>query len=135
MKNLLCISFFLFTASLVTNCKKDNSIHRIHIHQPTSDDKYLGEVLPIEVEFETLTGPVEHINIKIMNAARTITVYDKPFDPHTPGSESIYIFEDHFSLSSANGMTSGDWVLEAKVYRDEDGKDEVIKSVEFHVNL
>ena len=133
MRYLIYIVVLLFVSILNIKCTKEDPIHQILIYQPNSVDKNLNDVLQIKVEFQSFTFPVEHINVKIMNVARTITVYDQPWDPHVSGGVFTYIYEDQFALSTANGITPGDWVLEARTNREEDSKDAVRKSIEFHI--
>ena len=140
MKTLI-LPVFLFASLYLISCDKDDNPvvsydYHAHIAQPSSSDKNLGDVLPIEVEFESHSGEaVEHVNIRIFNKANpSLVVYDKPTDAHVPGGGADYTYQDQFTLSTANGVTSGDWILEAKVWGEEDGQDEVVERFEFHVH-
>ena len=104
-----------------------------HIKQPSNADKHMGDVLFIDVEFESHSGEkVEHINIRIRNKANTIVVYDKPDDPHV-SQGSDYEFQDQFMLTEANGITPGDWVIIATVWGIDESQDQVEELVEFTV--
>ena len=95
----------------------------------------MGDILTIQVEFESHTGEdVEHINIRIFNKATHTIVYDQPSDAHIGSESASYDFEDTVTLSTANGFSTGDWVLEAKVWGAEHEQDLVTESVEFHIH-
>ena len=140
MKTLLIPTLLLASFYLLSCDKDDDTVvsydYHAHIAQPSSADKILGETLPIEVEFESHSGEaVEHVNIKIFNKTNpTLVVYDKPTDAHVPGGAADFTYSDQFVLSAANGVASGDWILEARVWGEEDGQDEVVERVEFHVH-
>lgn len=105
------------------------------IHQPSNADRMVGDTLPIEVDFESHTGmTVHHINVRIFNLSTLTEVYSQPAEAHIHETSGAYTFEDTFILSAANGISEGDWVLEAKVWGDEDGLDEISEQVQFHVN-
>ncbi|HUR30080.1 MAG TPA: hypothetical protein VMZ69_01540 [Saprospiraceae bacterium] len=130
--------FLLLGCNLFISCNdNDDPVayeYHAHVMQPSSADKHLGDILFIDVEFESHSGEkVEHINIKIHNKANTVVVYDKPDDPHV-SQGSDYEFQDQFVLSTANGITVGDWVLEATVWGIDEGQEQVVETVEFHVN-
>ncbi len=138
MKTLF-LSALAFVSIALASCKNtDDPVsydYHSHIMQPSTADKNIGEVLSIAVEFESHTGEaVEHINIRIHNKANTVEVYNKPDDPHVDSGVSVYEFEDQIVLSAANGFTAGDWVLVATVWGKDEGQDEVVETVEFHVH-
>lgn len=113
------------------------SIYEYHaqIHQPSAADKHIGDTLQIEVDFESHTGePVHHINVRIFNKSTNVEVYNKPDEPHVHDVSGMHAFEDQFILSAANGLSDGDWVLEAKVWGHEDGLEETTERVEFLVH-
>jgi hypothetical protein len=118
------------------SCKSDNGLvydYLVQINKPTTVDKHLGDLLPIEIYYESRTGEeVHHINITIYNKITHQIVYDKPHDPHLDVPVS-YTFTDNFTLSSANGLAEGDWVLEAKVWGHEDGAEVTSETIEFHI--
>jgi hypothetical protein len=134
----------IFTACLFTfllvSCKDDdnpvvNYEYHAHIMQPSTADKQIGDVMFIQIEFESHSGEnVEHINVRIFNKNTNIIVYDKPSDPHIAQSGDNYAYEDQITLSAANGFSEGDWVLEAKVWGAEHEQDLVTESVEFHIH-
>ncbi len=136
-------TFSLFTMPLsllfVLSCKDDSSPvaydYHAHIMQPSSADKSIGYVLIIEIEFESHTGEaVEHINVRIFNKVTNTIVYDQPTDPHVGNESDSYFFEDQVNLSTANGFSAGDWVLETKVWGAEHEQDQVTERVEFHIH-
>ena len=130
---LLCTLFFI-------SCKKDGDDpivydYHAHIQQPSGADKVMGDLLFIDVEFESHSGEnVEHIKVRIFNKAETIEVYNEPDNPHLEGNVSDYQYTDQFALTEANGVSPGDWVIEASVWGAEDGMDEVKERVEFHIH-
>lgn len=133
---LIAIAFTLIT---VYACKDDgpDSVfeYHAHIHNPSNADRVVGDTLPIEVEFESHTGmTIHHINVRIFNKSTLTEVYSQPAEAHVHDTSGAYTFEDVFILSAANGISEGDWVLEAKVWGDVDGEEEVSEQVEFHVN-
>lgn len=131
----LAMSTFAFTG-----CDKDDNNpvsydYHAHIVQPSASDKSIGETLFIDVEFESHTGEnVEHINVRIYKADNSVEVYNEPGDPHVAGEVSSFDFTDQFVLSAANGITHGDWVLEATVWGEDEGQDLETERVEFHIN-
>jgi len=138
MKHSLLILSALFTLSFYAcdDDEGDASIYEYHahIHHPDTTSRTIGDTLEIEIEFESHTGqPVHHINVMIFNKVDKAVVYNKPDDAHVDESSGVYAFEDLFILSSANGLTAGDWVLEAKVWGETDGKEETSTFVEFHL--
>jgi hypothetical protein len=136
MKVILFFSVLLLS-NLFVSCNGDDPLsydYHAHIMQPSGANKQMGDVLFMDIEFESHTGEkVEHINIKLRDKANTVVVYDKPDDPHV-SQGSNYEFQDQFVLSQANGISPGDWVLEATVWGIDEDQDQVVETVEFHVN-
>ena len=136
MKQILFFVLLTGCSFLVSCSDNDDPIlyeYHSHIMQPSGADKHIGDVLFIDVEFESHTGEdVEHINIKIRDKANTVVVYDKPDDPHI-GGVSDYEFQDQFVLSAANGITPGDWIIVATVWGIDESPQQVIEEVEFRV--
>lgn len=135
------IFYFLFATALLTfiACKDEEPTsiyeYHAHIHSPDTAEKHIGDTLAIEVEFESHTGePVHHINVRIFNKATNTEVYNKPDEAHVHDTSGAYTFEDTFILSGANGLTEGDWILEAKVWGESDGQEEISEQVEFHIH-
>lgn len=136
------IFYFLFATAVLTfiACKDDDPTpsvyeYHAHIHSPDTTDRHIGDTLAIEVEFESHTGePVHHINVRIFNKSTNAEVYNKPDEAHVHDTSGAYTFEDLFVLSAANGLTAGDWILEAKVWGESDGQEEISEQVEFHVH-
>ncbi len=140
--NKLNISLILFSLIITfSSCSDDDPqttdfSYHAHIHEPTTADKHVGDVLAIEIEYESHTGePVHHINVKIYSVADGTVVYDKPDEAHVHATDGTYVYEDDFVLSYANGVTEHtDWILEARVWGDGKGLGEVVENVQFHVH-
>jgi len=138
MKN--CLLFLLImSATYCLSCKDDGDVvsydYHAHIMHPSSANKNMGDILPIQVEFESHAGEaVEHINIRIFNKTNLTEVYSEPSDPHLNGGDPVFMFEDQVQLTAANGFSAGDWIIEATVWGHDDGQDQVTEKVEFHVN-
>lgn len=137
MKNTFFKLLALVAVLCWGSCKNDHDDpeydYHAHIHSPTSDAKNVGDVLHIEVEFESHTGEtVHHVNVRIYNKADNTEIYNKPDDPHVHETSGTYEYTDDFTLSGISGNT--DWVLEASVWGHEDNEEKVTESVEFHVN-
>ncbi len=139
MKNLILLNC-LMVLFLASACNKDdddsntNAIeYHIHIDDPNSDDKHVGDVLPINITFEEHDGnTVHHVKIRIYNADdNTNVVYNKPDDAHVHETDGQFEYTDNFTL---NVDPHTDWVLEAKVWGHEDGVSEMVKTVPFHVH-
>ena len=133
---LIAVTFSLLT---IVACKDDEPTstyeYHVHIHEPSTAAKQLGDTLDIEVEFESHTGePVHHINVRIYNKATNVEVYNLPVEPHIHDLSGAHTYTDQFVLSASNGLTEGDWVLEGKVWGHEDGIEETTEQVEFHIN-
>lgn len=140
MKHIF-LSILTISIVLLIACEHNNdgpvSIYEYHahIHQPDSLAKNIGDTLEIEVEFESHTGQtIHHINVRIYDKATNAEVYNKPDEAHVHDSSGAYTFEDQFILSAANGLSAGDWILEAKVWGEADGEEETSEQVEFHIN-
>lgn len=136
MKNFI---FLLVLACCLTivRCDIDDDSYDYHgyIKQPSGAAKQLGDVLFIDVGFESQAGATgEQINIKLRDAANTIVVYNKPVDPHAPVEECGFGFQDLFVLSTENGVIPGDWVLEARVGGKDEGTDQEVETVAFRIN-
>jgi hypothetical protein len=130
---LLPLTFVLIS---ILACNDDDPLtydYHAHFMQPSAADKHLGDVLFIDIEFESHSGEaIEHINIRIRDKANTVEVYNQPDDPHI-GGVSDYEFHDQFVISAANGLTTGDWVLEAYVWGIDEGQEQIVETVEFTV--
>jgi hypothetical protein len=109
--------------------------YHAHIHMPTDVNKHINDEMHIEIEFESHTGmTVHHVNVRIFNKLTGAELYNKPEDPHVHGSSGVYAYEDDVTLSEANGFNAHtDYVLEARVWAHEDGLEEVMEQVEFHI--
>ncbi len=139
MKKLILFAF-ICSYALFSACKNDDDTsvdydYHAHILSPDPTEKHLGDVLHIEVDFESHTGEaIHHINIRIYNKATKAVVYNEPADAHVFAPGGSYKFETDFTLSAANGFSEHtDWVLEAKVWGEKDGEAEEVSTVEFHV--
>lgn len=131
------LRFNFFVCLLALSCSTgDDPVsydYHAHIMQPSSANKHLGDVLFISIEFESHTGEsIEHIKVRIYNKDTQLEIYNEPDDPHIGGAAD-YEFEDEFVLSAANGVTTGDWVIEATVWGMDEGQDQVEETVEFTI--
>lgn len=139
MKNIIFLIALFSFAIAVTSCKKDpepiDYDYHAHIHSPNTDDKHVGDTIHIHVDFESHTGEeVHHVNVRIYNKADNTEVYNMPTSAHVH-AEGSHEHHDDLVLSAANGIDSHtDWILEAKVWAEEDGEGEVVESIEFHVH-
>ena len=138
MKNFFLLVAFACCLTIV-RCNTDDDVvsydYHAHIKQPSGAAKQMGDVLFIDVEFESHTGAnVEHINIRIRDADNMTVVYNMPADPHVPVNGSDYEFQDQFILSTENGISPGDWVLEARVWGKDEGQDQEVETVTFRIN-
>jgi hypothetical protein len=137
MKNSIYLFFGI--CIMAYGCSKDDTHvavfdYHAHIHSPDSTARILGDTLKIEIDFESHTGQtVHHINVRIYNKSTNAEVYNKPSDPHVD-TPVEYTYEDFILLNAANGFTSNStWVLQAKVWGENDGQEEVIEQVEFNI--
>lgn len=130
-----------FSVIILVACNHDDNDpvsiyeYHAHIHQPDTLARNIGDTLQIEIDFESHTGqPVHHINVRIFNKSTNAVVYEKPDEAHVHDTSGAYTFEDQFVLSAANGLSAGDWILEAKVWGEADGEEETSEKIEFHLN-
>lgn len=126
---------------LIAACKDDEAVitdysYHIHIHQPNTDDKHVGDTIHIHVDFESQTGEIVHnVNVRIYNKADNTEVLSVPGEHHVHAMDGIYSYHGDFVLSNDNGVVEHtDWVLEAKVWGHSAGEAEVMESIEFHVH-
>ena len=133
------VNFLLAIVCIITAfiaCDNDDPVsydYHAHIMQPSSADKHMGDILFIQVEFESHTGEaVEHANVRIYNKTTQTVIYSEPDDPHVGGG-SDYEFHDQIELSAANGFSAGDWVIEATVWGEDEGQDLVRETIEFTI--
>lgn len=144
MKNILYTGFFFASLLVIVSCgKEDDHNHdtteyeyHAHIHSPGTSSKEMGDTLPIEVEFERHAGEaVHHINVSIYRKGDNNKIYSKPTEAHIHHLQGVYTFEDELVLSDVNGFISGtDWILEAKVWGEEEGEGLEVETVEFHIH-
>lgn len=138
MKNFF-ILVVLACCLTIIRCNTNDDVvsydYHAHIRQPSGATRQIGDVLFIDVEFESHTGEdVEHINIMIHDAANTKIVYNMPLDPPVPVKGSDYEFQDQIVLSAENGLSPGDWVLQASVWGKDEGQDQEVETVAFRIN-
>lgn len=136
---LVALAFFM------TSCDKDDDNHEeetvdyayhAHINSPDESNKHLGDILDIQIQFESHAGePVHHINVRIYNADDNTELYNKPAEAHVHGHSGEYLYSDDFLISEENGFVGhGNYVFEAKVWGENEGDGEEIETVEFHVH-
>ncbi len=119
--------------TLIFSCKKEVETvdyeYHAHIESPNNSDKKVGDILDIHVNFESHTGlPVHHINVKVYNKATNTEIYNMPTDAHVHASSGEHTHKGQVTLAKA-----ATYVVEAKVWGEEDGAGEVIEKVEFIV--
>ena len=147
MKKLIYPLILLCSFSfLITSCGDDGDDHEtettdfdyhVHINSPSTDDKHVGDMIHLHVDFESHTGEtVHHVNVKIYNKAdSTQVIYDAPGNAHVHATEGTFAWHDDFPLTAAEGVSAhSDWILEAKVWGHDAGKGEIVESIEFHVH-
>ena len=136
------ILFIAFGILAFAACKDDDSIpeakfdYAAKINSPNIDAKHVADVIHVEVEFESQTGEtIHHVNVRIFNKSDNTEVYNKPGEAHVHATSGKYVWEDDFLLSHDNGVEGHtDWIMEAKVWGEVDGEEEVTEKIEFHVH-
>jgi hypothetical protein len=110
--------------------------YKIDFTSPNKIDKGLNYEMPINIDFKSSTGKTVHyIEIRIFNKLDSTEVYNQPSDNHVDNDNGSHNFTDTFTLSVSNGISSDtDWILEAKVWGTNPEEEDVIMSLEFHVN-
>lgn len=133
----IAIAFLFLT---LNSCKDDDDTtidyqYHAHIHSPSNDDVTLNDSILIEVDYESHTGqPVHHINVSIYKKGSTTKIYNKPTEAHIHDTSGAYTYEDTFVASTANGFEKNAiYILEAKVWGENDGEGEESSTVEFTV--
>ena len=142
-KYIFSIALLLFSFFMVS-CDKDDDDdmdttdldYHAHIHSPNSDNKHIGDTIHIHVAFESHTGmTIHHANVRIYKEKDGTEIYNEPGDDHVNESSGEFEWHDSFVLSNANGVTEHtDWIMEAKVWGEASGEEEVKETVEFHVH-
>lgn len=139
------ILILLAIGTFLQSCDKDDDDHdhmgdsfnyHAHINAPNSDDKHVGDTLQIQINFEEHGGQtIHHVKVRIYNEATDAEVYNKPDEAHVHEESGIFLFEDTFVLTNDNGVEAhSDWILEAKVWGHDEGMDEEISTIRFHVH-
>jgi hypothetical protein len=137
MKNLFLLSI-LFIGFTLSSCGDDDPVitdfdYHAHIVSPNSDNKKVGDLMEIEIEFESHTGEIVH-NIEVIitnDLDKSIVAYSHV--EHVHASEN-YTHSASIVLDASNNVTEHtDWTLEAKVYGPE-GAGLVTETIEFHVH-
>lgn len=133
---LLCATIVFFSCEDDPEPEVTGFEYHAHIHQPNTDDKYINDTMHIHIELESHTAmTVHHANIRIYNKMTNEEVYNKPDEAHVHETDGKFEYHDNFVLSNLNGVEAdSDWIIEAKVWGHEAGLEEVIESVEFHIN-
>jgi hypothetical protein len=110
--------------------------YQIEIISPNADDKRVGDVLPIEIVFDSGTGEVvHHVKVRIYNKLDNTEIYNGPDVAHIHSTDGLHEFKTNFELTNVNGVEAhSDWVLEAKVWAETAGEGEVVETLEFHVH-
>jgi len=144
MKNLWLVAFLFVGLSFVTSCKDDDDVHdhnsdteleyQIEIMSPDAADKKVGDDIHLHVNFnEKNAKTIHHINIKIYQKDDPFNIiYDQPGEAHIHQTDGVFEYHDDFSLESIPPHKN--WILEAKVWAQEAGKNETVSTIEFHVH-
>ncbi len=114
----------------------DKFEYEISISSPNSFNKSVGDDLSINIDFKSSTGKIVHyIEILIYNKLDSTEIYNMPSNNHVDDDSGSYNFIDTFNLSKSNGVSMDTfWILEAKVWGTNPDEEDVIKSLEFHIN-
>src|SRR5687767_2807928 len=140
MKTLTYVFIITLGCFSVTSCDRESDQNLIgspfivDVMYPTSFDKRMGDVIFINVNFENKNGEVvDHVNVKIRDKANTTVAYNKPDNAEVSGEAPKFYYEDQFKLSAENGISPGDWVLEATSWKPGVSGSKEVTIVEFHV--
>jgi hypothetical protein len=77
---------------------------------------------------------VHHINVRIVNVADSIEIYNLPVDAHVSETDGSHSYSDTFILSEDNDVsTHADWRVEAKLWGHDAGEEEETETLQFHV--
>lgn len=141
MKNIK----FLFIAIIATlsfiSCEKESVNDKVtdygyhaHILAPNTENKFVGDTLPVKITFESHKGQaVKDISVKIYNKESNENIYQKSQSVNE--KSGIYTFEDTFMLTHSNGvMDHSNWIIEASVWADDLTGSKVTEKVAFHVH-
>lgn len=140
--NFLLCSLIWFSILAFPACDHNDDHHmesefeyHAHIHSPGIQDFHIGDVLEIDVDFESHTGmTIHHINVTIVALPGGDTLYTKPPDAHVHGESGSYQFVDHLDLNQDNGfMANGNYMLQARVWGHHDNPEEAMESVDFSI--
>ncbi len=136
MKNLflfaLLLGLFTFASCGDDDAAVDAPEYHAHIHSPSADDKNVGDIIEVKIDFEEHNGETVHnIKVRMYNKATGTERWSKPDDSHVHGTTGMHTFNYTDTLNIA---PHSDWIIEAKVWGDKDGLGEVIETVEFHVH-
>lgn len=112
--------------------------YHAHIHSPNTDNKHMGDQLPIDILFESHKGETVHnINVKIVSKDdNTKVIYDKPDDAHVHATAGKFEFEEMLLINEATGFSGhSDWLLIASVWGSGGADDGLVRdTVAFHVH-
>lgn len=135
----------LSTGVFITACDRDedhdhnNELtefdYRISINSPSTEDKYFEDSIHLHIDFISDKGAtVHHVNVKIYDKLSGDEVYNAPEEAHVHEQNGIYSWHDDFELTQANGIKEGgDYIIDAKVWGHTAELEEVVASIEFHV--
>ncbi|MEM9821091.1 MAG: hypothetical protein AAF985_08465 [Bacteroidota bacterium] len=137
MKNLLYFFSMLVLVSLVA-CGDEEPVvmtpeYSINIVSPNTDNKSVGESMPLEVNIKESNGmTVHHVNVKVYNRDdASEVIYDGPSEAHVHEEDGDYTLTDNIQLDVAG---HSNWVVEVKVWGHEAGAAEKTETLEFHVH-
>lgn len=144
MKIVTLKSFSIaFLMSLIfVACKEDEKEENVisneyhaHIHQPSTDDKMIGDTLNMHIMFEDhLGGDLENFSVEIKSVDGDSVLYSKP-DVMPDLETEEYVFHDELILSMENGFVGHtNYLLTAKVWANGAENSAVSETVLFHVH-
>ena len=121
--------------------KEEDMVFMYHatIMAPDSEPKIFGDTMHVHINFDEHDGQtIHHISVRIYNestkdaVATTVLSGDEMHIHETSGA---YAFHADIPLNADNGFAPhNDYVLEAKIWGEEDGQSEVTETVQFHVH-
>jgi len=144
MKNSWILALIILGLTFASSCKDDDEEehnhsdgtfeYHAHIMSPNTENKMVGDSIHLHIDFEEHAGQtIHHINVKIYQKDDpTNIIYDKPTEAHIHETSGTYGYHDDFVLDNVPGHK--DWVMEAKIWAEEEGKDEAVETIEFHVH-
>lgn len=136
MRQSIFFVFLLGGLLFYSSCNNDDdsldSNYQIYLSAPSSVTYFLGDTLPIQVEFQELNGgTIYNVNIRIFNNSDGTEIYNKPDSSNIQIIGGIYSYLDELVLENLD--TNGEWILEARVWGEETGDYEIQETMEIQI--